>query len=153
DPMTMRALQQTLGDLSDGRFALGLGVSHAHLVTGVRGHEYRKPLAAMREYLTAMRGSLYRARSPEQEAPILLAALRPGMLRLAAEQANGAHPYLVRVEHPARAREILGPTALLAPEQMVMLESDARVARDAARRHLRIYLGLPNYQNNLRWLG
>jgi probable F420-dependent oxidoreductase len=153
DPMTMRAIQQTLGDLSDGRFALGLGVSHAHLVTGVRGHEYRPPLAAMQEYLAAMRKSLYRARAPAEEAPIVLAALRPRMLQLAAEQASGAHPYLVPVAHTARAREILGAGPLLAPEQMVMLESDAGKARTAARAVLRIYLGLPNYQNNLRWLG
>jgi probable F420-dependent oxidoreductase len=153
DPMTMRAVQQTLGDLAEGRFALGLGVSHAHLVTGLRGHEYRKPLGAMRAYLDAMQKSLYRARTPAQEVPIVLAALREGMLRLAAERARGAHPYLVPVEHTARAREILGRGPLLAPEQMVMLETDAARARGTARNSLRIYLGLPNYQNCLRWLG
>ena len=51
DPMTMRAIQQTMAELSGGRFVLGLGVSHAHLVSAVRGHEYRKPVTAMREYL------------------------------------------------------------------------------------------------------
>jgi probable F420-dependent oxidoreductase len=153
DPMTMRALAQTLGDLSQDRFALGIGVSHAHLVTKLRGHEYRKPVSAMREYLAAMRGSMYRARAPQAEVPVLLAALRPKMLELAAELGQGAHPYLVPPEHTARAREILGKGPLLAPEQMVILETDAARARAAARSHLRIYLGLPNYQNSLRWLG
>jgi probable F420-dependent oxidoreductase len=153
DAVTMRAMQQTLGELSGGRFVLGLGVSHARLVTGVRGHEYGKPVTTMRSYLEAMGKALYQAPSPAEEAPIVLAALRQNMLRLAAENASGAHPYLVPPEHTARAREILGPDAILAPEQMLLLETDASKARGIARANLRIYLGLPNYQNNLKWLG
>lgn len=153
DPMTMRAVQQTMAELSGGRFVLGLGVSHAHLVSGVRGHEYRKPIPAMREYLEAMRGALYRAVEPAAEAPIVLAALRPAMLRLARARARGAHPYFTTPEHTARAREILGPDAWLAPEQMVLLDTDPARARAAARTAMQIYLGLPNYQNNLKWLG
>ena len=128
DPMTMRAIQQTMAELSGGRFVLGLGVSHAHLVSGGRGHEYRKPIPAMREYLEAMRGALYRAVEPAEEAPIMLAALRPAMLRLARAQARGAHPYFVTPEHTARARETLGPDAWLAPEQKVLLDTDADIA-------------------------
>jgi len=44
DPMTMTAIRNTLGDLAPGRFIMGLGVSHAHLVSGLRGHEYKKPV-------------------------------------------------------------------------------------------------------------
>jgi probable F420-dependent oxidoreductase len=153
DPMTMRAIQQTMAELSGGRFVLGLGVSHSHLVTGVRGHEYKKPVPAMREYLEAMRAALYRAVEPAEEAPIMLAALRPVMLRLAREQARGAHPYFTTPAHTARAREILGPDAWLAPEQKVLLDTDATRARATARATMQIYLGLPNYQNNLKWLG
>jgi probable F420-dependent oxidoreductase len=153
DAMTMRAAQQTLAELSGGRFVLGLGVSHAHLVSGVRGHEYRKPVPAMREYLAAMCGALYRGVEPASEAPVVLAALRPAMLRLAREQARGAHPYFTTPEHTARARELLGPDAWLAPEQMVLLDTDAGRARATARANMQIYLGLPNYQNNLKWLG
>ncbi len=153
DPMTMRAIQQTLGEMAPGRFVLGLGVSHSHLVTGVRGHEYQKPVPAMRAYLHAMHGALYRAVEPAEEAPIVLAALRPAMLRLAREAARGAHPYLTTPEHTARARALLGPDRWLAPEQMVILETDAATARGVARSTLQIYLGLPNYQNNLKWLG
>lgn len=153
DPMTMRAIQQTMAELSGGRFVLGLGVSHAHLVSGVRGHEYRKPIPVMREYLAAMRAALYRGIEPAAEAPIVLAALRPAMLRLAREQARGAHPYFTTPEHTARARAILGPDAWLAPEQMVLLDTDAGRARATARATMQIYLGLPNYQNNLKWLG
>jgi probable F420-dependent oxidoreductase len=107
----------------------------------------------MRAYLDAMHKALYRGRAPEQEVPILLGALRENMLRLAAAQAQGAHPYLVPVEHTRRARAILGPAALLAPEQMVLRETHPEKARASARAHVKIYLGLPNYQTNLRELG
>src|SRR5262249_22738209 len=133
DPMTMRAIQQTLAEMSGGRFILGLGVSHSHLVTGVRGHEYLKPVPAMREYLEAMRKALYRAVEPAEEAPVVLAALRPAMLRLARAEAQGAHPYFVTPEHTKRAREILGPGVWLAPEQKVLLDTDPERARATAR--------------------
>jgi len=153
DPMAMRAIQQTLGELAPGRVAIGLGVSHAHLVTGVRGHEYKKPVATMTAYLDAMQKALYMGPQAAEQAPLVIAALRPKMLELAAQRTRGAHPYFVPPEHTRRAREILGQRALLLPEQMVMLETDATKARAAARAAMAVYVRLPNYQNNLRWLG
>ncbi|HTF36007.1 MAG TPA: TIGR03620 family F420-dependent LLM class oxidoreductase [Myxococcota bacterium] len=153
DPMTMNALRLTLGELTGGRFVLGIGVSHAHLVTGLRKHAYGKPVSTMRAYLEAMKGKPYAGPAPSSEPPVVLAALRTQMLRLAQELARGAHPYFVPPEHTARAREILGKGPWLAPEQMVLREPDASKARAIARTHMKVYLGLPNYQNNLRWLG
>jgi len=153
DPMTMRAALETLGELAGGRFALGLGVSHAHLVSKVRGHEYGRPVTSMRNYLLAMRSALYRARPSEHAVPVILAALRRNMLRLAADEAQGAHPYLVTPEHTKRARQILGSGAWLAPEQMVLRETDPTRARDIGRQQLAVYIRLPNYQNNLLELG
>jgi probable F420-dependent oxidoreductase len=153
DAMTMRATRETLGESTQGRFLLGLGVSHAHLVAGVRKHEYGKPVATMRAYLEAMDAAIYMGPKPAQPAPIVLAALRPKMLELAREKTAGAHPYFVPPEHTARARQILGKGALLCPEQMVLLEKDASKARAIARANMKIYCGLPNYQNNLKWLG
>jgi len=153
DAMAMRAIQKTLAELSGGRFVLGLGVSHQHLVTGLRHHEYQKPVPAMSEYLDAMQAAFYRAVEPVEDAPVVLAALRPPMLRLAGAKTRGAHPYFTPPEHTVRARAILGPDAWLAPEQMVLLERDADRARAVARTNMQIYLGLPNYQNNLKWLG
>jgi probable F420-dependent oxidoreductase len=150
DAVTMKATQKTLAELAPRRFVLGLGVSHEHLVSKLRGHEYKKPVAAMREYLDALDKALYLGAQPEHEAPIVLAALRKPMLELAKERACGAHPYLVPPEHTRRAREILGPSAWLCPEQMVLHETDPERARALARRHLKVYLRLPNYQRNLR---
>ncbi len=153
DPMTIRAVQQTLGELTGGRFILGLGVSHAPLVTGIRGHEYGKPVATMRKTLDGIEKALYLGPKPEEEAPIVIAALRPKMLALAAECCRGAHPYNVPPEHTARAREILGTGPWLCPDQKVILETSASTAREIGRKHLATYLGLPNYQNSWRWLG
>jgi probable F420-dependent oxidoreductase len=75
------------------------------------------------------------------------------MLELAAARSAGAHPYFVPVEHTERARGILGPGPLLAPEVAVVLETDPVKAREHARRYANTYLGLPNYTENLRTFG
>ncbi|MDJ0788492.1 MAG: TIGR03620 family F420-dependent LLM class oxidoreductase [Myxococcota bacterium] len=153
DPMTMKALHKTLSAIAPGRFVLGMGVSHKHLVFNARGHEYKKPVPAMREYLDAMEKAIFMARPAEEDAPIVLAALRPLMLKLAATRTRGAHPYFVTPEHTRRARERMGADAWLCPEQKVCLETDPGKARAAARAAMAIYLRAPNYQNSLRELG
>ena len=153
DPMTMKSIHKALGELAPGRFVLGLGVSHEHLVKRVRGHDYTKPLSTMRGYLDAMEAALYMGAEPAEEAPIVLAALRDKMLGLAASRTRGAHPYLVPPAHTARARKLMGPDAWLCPEQMVLLESDPKKARAVGRANLKVYIGLPNYQNNIKQFG
>jgi probable F420-dependent oxidoreductase len=154
DPLTMKSIRMTLGDVAPGRFVLGLGVSHMHLVQKVRGHTYStKPVTTMREYLDAMDKVRYFGPKPAEEPPMVLAALRQNMLKLAAERTRGAHPYFVPPEHTRRARQILGPDAWLCPEQMLVLDTDATRARAVARKQMAVYLGLPNYQNNLREFG
>ena len=153
DPVTMAAAQKTLAEAYPERFLLGLGVSHIPLVEQIRGHTYGKPVVSMRAYLDRMDRAPYRAVPPPVRPIRVLAALGPKMLRLAAERADGAHPYFVPPEHTRRAREILGSDRLLAVEQAVVLETDAVKARETARLHTSTYLKLPNYVNNLRRLG
>ena len=153
DPMATKAIWKTISELAPNRFILGLGVSHQHLVQGARGHDYGKPLSTMQNYLEAMEKALYMGREPEQDAPIVLGALRDKMLQLSATAAQGAHPYLVTPEHTKRARKLMGPDALLCPEQMVLAERNETNARKVARANLKVYLGLPNYQNNLKQFG
>jgi probable F420-dependent oxidoreductase len=151
----MTAAQLTLSEAYPERFLLGLGVSHARLVEGSRGHSFERPLAAMRRYLDGMDEAIqvYRAVKPAAPPPRVLAALGPRMLAMAAERALGAHPYLVTPEHTAKARSTLGHDSWLLPEQAVVLESDPDQARAIARRHISRYLDLPNYTNNWRRLG
>jgi probable F420-dependent oxidoreductase len=153
DPMAMAAAQKTLAEAYPGRFLLGLGVSHAPMVEAVRGHRYARPLSAMRAYLDAMDAALFAAVEPATPPERVLGALHPKMLALAAERTAGAHPYFVPPEHTARARAILGAGKLLAPEQAVVLETDAATARQIARVHTGTYLNLPNYVRNLQSLG
>jgi probable F420-dependent oxidoreductase len=153
DPLSMNAGWKTLGEAFPGRFVLGLGVSHRPMVEGLRGQAYERPLTAMREYLERMDAAVYAAAEPREAPRRVLAALGPRMLALAKERADGAHPYNVPPEHTARARDILGPDKLLAPEQAVLLESDPAEARRIGRAHVAIYRDLPNYMNNLRRFG
>ncbi|RMD82226.1 MAG: TIGR03620 family F420-dependent LLM class oxidoreductase [Candidatus Dadabacteria bacterium] len=153
DPITMAAGAKTLAEQSGGRFLLGIGVSHKPLVEGVRGHDASRPLEAMRQYLDRMQAAPYTAVAPKEDPPIVIGALHPRMLALAAERTQGAHPYLVPPEHTAFAREQMGPDAWLCVEQKVLLETDAAKARSVARQAIAMYLGLPNYRRNLRRFG
>jgi probable F420-dependent oxidoreductase len=154
-PGAMKQAACTLAEQTGDRFVLGLGVSHAPMVAGVRKLDYTKPLSQMRDYLAAMAASPYR--SPTSVAvsppPTLLAALGPKMLSLAAEAADGAHPYWTTPEHTAEARAILGRDKLLCVEQKVVVSTDATAARAAANVALSIYASLPNYRNNWIRLG
>ncbi len=153
DPLACNAAMQTLNEAFPGRFLLGLGVSHEHLVSWVRKHDYSKPYTGMVEYLDAMASARFFAPQGEPPAQMVLAALGPRMLRLAADRTAGAHPYFVPPEHTAIARATMGPEPLLAVEQMVVLDPDPVSARATARQHMAVYLKAPNYTNNLARLG
>jgi probable F420-dependent oxidoreductase len=84
----------------------------------------------------------------------VLDALGPKMLKLSAERAAGAHPYLSTPEHTRKARQMLGSEVLLAPEQKVVLDTDPVRARAIGRPVVaKPYLGLVDYTSNLRSLG
>jgi probable F420-dependent oxidoreductase len=80
---------------------------------------------------------------------LVLAALGPKALRLSADKTLGAHPYLTSPVHDRAARAILGETALLAPGQKLILDTDPDRARGQARENVARYLRLVNYRNNL----
>jgi probable F420-dependent oxidoreductase len=125
-----------------GRFLLGIGVGHPEAIS-----EYRKPYDALVEYLD---------RLDDYGVPAerrVVAALGPRVLKLSAQRSAGAHPYLTTPEHTAHARELIGPSAFLAPEHKVVLTTDAGRARAVGRKALDIYLNLANYLNNWRRLG
>lgn len=153
DALTMAGGGKTLAEQSGGRFLLGIGVSHQPLVEGIRGHDSSKPLTYMRRYLEAMAAAPYAATAPAEAPPVVIGALHPKMLALAAEKTRGAHPYLMPPEHTAFARRCMGAQAWLCPEQKVLLETDPGKARAVARQVLGMYLALPNYRRALESLG
>jgi probable F420-dependent oxidoreductase len=132
-----------------GRFVLGLGSSHAPMVEAQTDQRYVRPLTKLRTFLD----ELDAVDPPVPVAERVLAALGPRALVLAGERAGGAHPYLVTPEHTETARQLLGEGPVLAPEQKVVLSTDAEKARHIARLSVAEYLGLPNYINNLRRMG
>jgi probable F420-dependent oxidoreductase len=97
--------------------------------------------------------ALYLGAAPTVTPTTVIGALGPNMLQLAGERTQGVHPYNVTAEHTAIAREIVGVGKLVATEVAVAVTEDPAKAREAGRAHLAIYLGLPNYVNNLRRLG
>ncbi|MGD9604017.1 MAG: TIGR03620 family F420-dependent LLM class oxidoreductase [Gammaproteobacteria bacterium] len=164
--------QQTLTELSGGRFLLGLGVSHRVFVES-RGHAYGRPLETMRHYVASLRqahteisvtrnlalegfapqpvehGAGGAIRTDLGDMPVVLGALGPKMNALAAEIAQGSHPYNTPPEHTRRTRALMGPDAWLCPMQRVCLTTDARRAREIGRRVFGIYLTLENYRRML----
>lgn len=153
DGFSAAASRRTLNEQWNGRFLMGLGVSHVPLVEGLRHTQYGKPVPTMRAYLEAMEQAPYGAPAPQKMGPLVLAALGPLMLALARDKTDGAHPYNSTPEHTAEARAILGPGKMLCVEQGAILEADPAKARALARHFLQIYIGLPNYVNMWKRLG
>lgn len=152
DPQTTRMASLTLSEGTDGRFVLGLGVSHPHLAEKLRGHRFDRPLTRMREFIAAYRSAVIRAPALEgaAEPPVLVAALRRRMTELAATDADGAFPYLVTPAHVAEMRRTLdaaasgGPRLLAVTLPVVLGAGPDAIA--AARAYLRPYLRTPTYQ-------
>jgi probable F420-dependent oxidoreductase len=126
-----------------GRFVLGVGAGHREATQA-----YQRPYETLAGYVD----TLTQDGVPRDE--LMLAALGPKVLRLAAERTAGALPYLVPPEHTRQAREILGPGPVLAPEHKVVVDTDTERARALGRARVAVpYLGLVNYTSNLRRLG
>ena len=126
-----------------GRFLLGIGAGHREAA-----QQYARPYETLARYVDV----LLAGGVPRDS--LVLAALGPRVLGLARDRAAGAIPYLVPPEHTRRARAVLGPGPLLAPEHKVVLDTDPDRARALGRTRVqRPYLGLVNYTSNLRRLG
>jgi probable F420-dependent oxidoreductase len=143
DASTVAASFRRIEDRHPGRFLLGVGAGHREAT-----QRYARPYETLARYVDVLLA---------EDVPrdsLVLAALGPRVLRLAAERTAGAHPYLITPEHTRQAREILGAGSLLAPEQKVVLDPDPERARAVGRPRVREpYLGLINYTSNLRRLG
>lgn len=125
-----------------GRFLLGIGIGHPE-----HTEEYRKPYDVLVEYLDALDA----AKVPTSR--LVVAALGPTVLKLAARRSAGAHPYLTTPEHTAQAHNLIGNTVYLAPEHKVVLTTDVDEARAIGRKTIDFYLNLSNYVNNWKRIG
>jgi alkanesulfonate monooxygenase SsuD/methylene tetrahydromethanopterin reductase-like flavin-dependent oxidoreductase (luciferase family) len=170
----------TLDEFSGGRAVIGLGVSHRPVVEGWYGSEIGKPATEMREYLGIVRAILRgedppqgeRFRSgfhfagfqPRADIPIYVAALSPGMLRLAGELADGVMLWLCDPEY---IRQVVVPAVSEGRERAgksvdgfdvvaavpSAVTGDAAEARGRLRSELIPYFYLPFYRKMLERSG
>jgi probable F420-dependent oxidoreductase len=130
------------------RLLAGFGVSTPRSAIAA-GKPFGSPLRAMNDYLDILDSAV----PPLPQYDRLLGALGPRMVELATRRAAGIHPFLVTPDSNLANRAILGPDAVLAPHQAVVLEEDPARAREVARNGIGIFIGLPSYQANLRRQG
>jgi probable F420-dependent oxidoreductase len=152
EPIAAMGAARTLSELFDNRFILGLGVSNK-TYNARRGIAYDKPVAFMRDYIAKMKAAPYNAPKPQHEPPIVLAAMMPKMLQLAAAETHGTLTYFTTTGQVASYRQALGPKPWLGAVQLVMLETDPMKARAVARRYMQIYMAIEHYLHRLRALG
>ena len=144
EPAALAAEFATLEADFPGRVLLGIGIGHPEATS-----EYTAPLTKTREFLDGIAASEH----PVPRERMVVAALGPKMLDLSFERTLGTHPYFTPPAHTRFARERLGTSALVAPEQAVVVDDDPDTALVTARDYAGRYLGLSNYTNNLKRFG
>jgi probable F420-dependent oxidoreductase len=139
DPAELADSYHRIEAAHPGRLLLGIGSGHREATP-----ERVRPVAAMARYLDVLdeRGVPVEAR--------VLSALGPRMLAMAAERSAGTHPYLTIPSQTREQRAALGPDALVAPEQTVVLDADPDAGRRVARQFLEHYLELVNYTSTMK---
>lgn len=159
-----------MAELAEGRFSVGLGASSQPVVERWNGIAYEHPYARTRDVLRFVQRALDGEKIDEDfdtfsvhgfklsrpvgvRPPILLGALRPGMLRLAGREADGAILNWLSAEDVATCRAEVGPRATIAARLFVIPTPDADTARFIARRMISSYLTVNAYAEFHRWLG
>ncbi|GAA2297315.1 LLM class F420-dependent oxidoreductase [Nonomuraea roseoviolacea subsp. roseoviolacea] len=169
-PALLAMSAATLADLAPGRFVLGIGSSSPAIVERWNAGTFAKPYARTRDTLRFLRkalagekvteryetfeiGGFRLEKAPVEPPRIVLAALRPRMLRLAAEEADGAITNWLSPEDVRRVRAEIGPDTELIARLFVCVSEDADRVRALARRLLAAYLTVPVYAAFHEWLG
>jgi probable F420-dependent oxidoreductase len=169
-PAMLAMSAAAVADLAPGRFALGIGASSPVLTQDWNAAAYERPLDRVRDTARFLRSALSGAtvdekfttfavrrfrleQPPQQVPPILVAALRPAMLRVAAAEADGAILNWLGANDVATARAVLGSRSLVVARIFVCCSPETDVVRAAARRLIAGYLTVPGYAAYQRWLG
>lgn len=160
----------TLAALAPGRFVLGIGVSSPVIVTDWNGVSLEQPYQRARDTLDFLRLALagekvttsyetftisgFRLDPPPEQPPALaLAALRPGMVKLAATHADGVITNWLSPADVPTVRAVAGPETELIARVFVVPVADPDVARAVGRRLIAAYLNVPAYAAFHEWLG
>jgi probable F420-dependent oxidoreductase len=160
----------TVAALAPGRFVLGIGVSSPVIVQEWNGIELDRPYQRARDTLRFLRAALagekvsaqyetftvsgFRLDIPLAEPPgLALAALRPGMVALAASHADGAITNWLAPSDVPTVRAVAGPDCELIARVFVCPTADADAARQIGKRLIAAYLTVPAYAAFHEWLG
>jgi F420-dependent oxidoreductase-like protein len=173
-PHAMAQQALTTSAATDGRFSLGIGLSHAPVVQGMWGLSYDRPAVHMREYLTIVNalvkqgavshsGEFFNVNAAvqiplEKKPAVLIAALAPVMLKIAGSMADGTITWMTgpktlethiipRLNKAADEAGRSKPRVVVGLPVCVTDEPDK--AREMAARAFAIYGTLPNYQRML----
>ena len=179
-PATLASSAAGLADIAPGRFCLGIGSGSQPIVETWNGGVFAKPATRVREMAQFLRRALagervvFRGetlsvdgfrltRPPAEPVPIHVAALRPGMLRVAGEVGDGAILNWLSVEDVPKSVAVVRDAAAKAGRDPAAIEITARLlinvdppgpASDVAvRRHVTAYLNVPVYKAFHEWLG
>ncbi|MDL4775935.1 LLM class F420-dependent oxidoreductase [Actinomadura xylanilytica] len=169
-PALLAQQAATLADLAPGRFVLGIGTSSDTIVERWNGIPFEEPYKRTRDTLRFLRRALAGEKvkeeyetfavkgfklesAPATPPPIVLAALRPGMLRLAAREADGAITNWLAPKDVATVRGELGDGPELVARLFVCPTGDAEEARAIGRWMIAAYMNVPVYQKFHQWLG
>lgn len=165
----------SLADAAPGRFAIGVGTSSNVIVERWNGVPFVEPYKKVRDVVRFLRDALGGEKVtktydtfeingfrlgivPEQQPPILIAALREGMLRLAGREADGAITNWLSAEDVAQVAGVVRDAAGGEPRELVARifvcpSENAEAVRAGARFAIAAYLNVPVYAEFHRWLG
>ncbi len=168
-PAVMAQQALTLQTASQGRFSLGIGLSHKMVIEGMFGMSFEKPARHMRGYLEVL-APLLRGEAPgeggeftwrgqlafDTPAPsLVIAALGPIMLRIAGELSDGTITWATGIKTleshiiPAirEAAKAAGrPEPRVVAGLPVVLTADVEAAREKLARRLGMYAQIPSYR-------
>jgi len=169
-PALLAQSAATLASIAPGRFVLGVGSSTEPIVTRWNGIAFEEPFKRTRDLVRFLRVALTGERVdhdyetfsvrgfrlglvPDPPPPILVAALRPGMLHLAAREADGAIINWLSADDVKTVVAEVGPDKEIVCRIFVCPSDDAEVVRSAARFAIASYLTVPVYAAFHEWLG
>ena len=169
-PALLAQSAATLASIAPGRFVLGVGSSTEPIVTRWNGIAFEEPFKRTRDLVRFLRVALTGERVdhdyetfsvrgfrlglvPDPPPPILVAALRPGMLHLAAREADGAIINWLSADDVKTVVAEVGPDKEIVCRIFVCPSDDPEVVRPAARFAIASYLTVPVYAAFHEWLG
>ena len=169
-PVTLAVQAGTLADLAPGKFVMGIGTSSKVAVEQWNGIPFDKPYQRSRDMLLFLREALAGAKvsheyetfsvhgfrldpAPKIPPALALAALRPGMVKLAAAEAGIAITNWLAPTDVPKVRDVAGPDCELVARIFVIPTTDTNTARFIGKRMIAAYLTVPVYAAFHEWLG